>query len=66
MECNQWFLCLSVSVMCSTIAGMNIFSIGLSADEQNLAGDNVSFYLFFVVVGLALMNPFMYLMRKNF
>lgn len=42
-----------------------MFDIGIIADEIGLGGDAVSFYMFFVIAGLGIINPIIYFSRKK-
>ncbi|WP_253275508.1 hypothetical protein [Rossellomorea aquimaris] len=54
------FSCISI-----IISGINFIIIGYIADELNMAGDIASFYMFLVVLGLSILNLFIYFKKKK-
>ncbi len=59
------FSVISISIICSLISAISLWQIGIMADELNLAGDPVSFILFFSVIGLSALNILVYLFRNK-
>lgn len=42
------------------VSGQLLYDIGIIADETNLGGDSVSFYMFFAILALSFINPLIY------
>jgi len=58
------FSVISVSIICLLVSAINLWQIGIIADELGLGGDAVSSYMFLVIVGLSILNPIVYTFRK--
>lgn len=54
-----------VSFISIIVSGINFIIIGYIADELNMAGDIVSFNMFLVVLGLSILNLFIYFKKKK-
>lgn len=54
-----------VSFTSIIVSGINLIIIGYIADELNLAGDIASFNMFLVVLGLSILNLFLYFKKKR-
>ncbi|GAA0336118.1 hypothetical protein GCM10008967_28160 [Bacillus carboniphilus] len=59
------FSILSICLISSVISGIGNWQIGIIADELNLAGDKISFNLFFVIMGLSFLNLAVYVIRHK-
>ena len=59
------FTVTSLSIVSIIVSGQLLFDIGIIADEINLGGDPVSFYMFIVIVGFGLINPVIYFIRHS-
>ncbi|MGG3574566.1 hypothetical protein ABES25_05445 [Bacillus gobiensis] len=55
----------SISMICLSISTINICQIGIIADELNLAGDPVSFFMFLAIVVLSILNPILFSMKRK-
>ena len=58
------FTVISTSIISIIVSGMNLIIMGYMADELNLAGDVISSYMFFIIIGLSILNLFIYT-KKN-
>ncbi|WP_232700165.1 hypothetical protein [Brevibacillus daliensis] len=58
------FSVICVSIICSLVSAINLWQIGIIADELGLGGDPVSFYMFLAIAGLSILNPIIYTLRK--
>ncbi|MDP1420644.1 hypothetical protein Q8G35_20250 [Peribacillus simplex] len=57
---------ISVVLMISIIvSGINLIITGYIADELNLAGDIISTNMFLIILGLSILNSFIYFKKKN-
>ena len=54
-----------ISITSIIVSGINLIIIGYIADELNLAGDIISSNLFLVILGLSILNSFIYFKKKN-
>ncbi|RRN67112.1 hypothetical protein EI200_23800 [Peribacillus simplex] len=54
------------SIMSIIVSGINLIIMGYIADELNLAGDVISFYMFLIILGLSIVNLFIYFKKTVF
>ena len=59
------FTIASISVISIFVSAQILFYIGIIADEINLGGDPVSFYMFLIILGLGCINPIIYFYRHS-
>ncbi|WP_048883173.1 hypothetical protein [Bacillus sp. 445_BSPC] len=53
-----------ISIISIIVSGINLIITGYIADELNLAGDAISSYLFLIILGLSILNSFIYFKKK--
>ncbi|NRR04046.1 hypothetical protein HP570_17640 [Brevibacillus sp. RS1.1] len=53
-----------ISAISVTVSGTNLMMMGYIADELNLGGDDMSTYMFFIIVGLNILNFLLYLKKE--
>ncbi|OUQ89270.1 hypothetical protein B5G50_04230 [Brevibacillus brevis] len=53
-----------ISAISVTVSGTNLMMMGYIADELNLGGDAMSTYMFFIIVGLNILNFLLYLKKE--
>ncbi|GAB1533157.1 MULTISPECIES: hypothetical protein [Brevibacillus] len=53
-----------ISAISVTVSGTNLMIMGYIADELNLGGDDMSTYMFFIIVGLNILNFLLYLKKE--
>ncbi|KMZ44591.1 MULTISPECIES: hypothetical protein [Bacillales] len=53
-----------ISAISVTVSGTNLMMMGYIADEFNLSGDAMSTYMFFIIVGLNILNFLLYLKKE--
>ncbi|MFI8712151.1 hypothetical protein [Brevibacillus brevis] len=53
-----------ISAISVTVSGTNLMMMGYIADELNLGGDAMSTYMFFIIVGLNILNCLLYLKKE--
>ncbi|NQF14923.1 hypothetical protein HPY31_13485 [Brevibacillus sp. HB1.3] len=53
-----------ISAISVTVSGTNLIIMGYIADEFNLSGDVMSTYMFFIIVGLNILNFLFYLKKE--
>ncbi|MFE4131843.1 hypothetical protein [Peribacillus sp. YIM B13482] len=49
-----------ISIMSIIVSSINLIIMGYIADELNLEGDVISFYMFLIILGLSIFNLFIY------
>jgi hypothetical protein len=54
-----------ISIISIIVSGIILIIEGYIADELNLAGDAITSYMFFVILGLSILNLFIYFKNKN-
>lgn len=59
------FTIASISIISIFVSAQVLFYIGIIADEINLGGDPVSFYMFLIILGLGCSNPIIYFYRHS-
>ncbi|TKI59185.1 hypothetical protein E8L90_29385 [Brevibacillus antibioticus] len=53
-----------ISVISVIVSGTNLMIMGYIADEFNLSGDAMSTYMFFIIVGVNILNFLLYLKKE--
>ena len=53
------------SIVSIIVSGINLIIMGYIADELNLAGDVISSYMFLIIIGLSILNWFIYSKNKK-
>ncbi|WJQ80483.1 hypothetical protein [Brevibacillus brevis] len=53
-----------ISAISVTVSGTNLMMMGYIDDELNLGGDVMSTYMFFIIVGLNILNFLLYLKKE--
>jgi small-conductance mechanosensitive channel len=53
------------SIISIIVSGINLIIMGYIADELNLAGDVISSYMFLIIIGLSILNWFIYSKNKK-
>jgi len=53
-----------VSLICTILSAKYMSDIGIIADEKNMGGDPISFYMFLFIVGLSIIN-FVIFTKRN-
>ncbi|MEH6996274.1 hypothetical protein V7075_26815 [Neobacillus drentensis] len=59
------FTVFSVSAISIVVSGQLLFYHAIVADEINLGGDTVSTYLFFVIIGICIVNCLIFLFNQK-
>ncbi|MGG0409164.1 hypothetical protein [Peribacillus simplex] len=59
------FAISAISIISIIVSGINLIITGYIADELNLAGDNISTSMFLIILGLSILNSFIYFKKKN-
>ncbi|SNT54630.1 hypothetical protein SAMN05444672_14621 [Bacillus sp. OK838] len=54
-----------ISIISLIVSGINLIITGYIADELNLAGDIISSNMFLIILGLSILNLFIYFKNKN-
>jgi len=54
-----------ISIISIIVSGINLTIMGYIADELGLGGDVISSYMFLIILGLNVLNSFVYFKRKN-
>lgn len=54
-----------ISIISMIVSGIILIIGWYIADELNIAGDAISSYMFFVILGLNILNLFVYIKNKN-
>ena len=54
-----------ISIISIIVSGIILIIEGYIADELNLAGDAITSYMFLVILGLSILNLFIYFKNKN-
>ncbi|MFB5089281.1 hypothetical protein PGC35_19155 [Psychrobacillus sp. PGGUH221] len=57
------FSVVSITFICTSVSAITFYSSGYIVDEYNLAGDPISFYMFFVILVLAFLNLIIFMTR---
>ncbi|MDF2066851.1 hypothetical protein [Bacillus sp. Cr_A10] len=57
------FSVVSITFICTSVSAITLYSSGYIVDEYNLAGDPISFYMFFVILVLAFLNLIIFITR---
>ncbi|KQL35982.1 hypothetical protein [Psychrobacillus sp. FJAT-21963] len=57
------FSVVSITFICTSVSAITLYSSGYIVDEYNLAGDPISFYMFFVILVLAFLNLIIFMTR---
>ncbi|ALC85479.1 hypothetical protein AM499_06375 [Bacillus sp. FJAT-22090] len=57
------FSVVSITFICISVSAITLYSSGYIVDEYNLAGDPISFYMFFVILVLAFLNLIIFMTR---
>lgn len=53
-----------ISAISVIVSGTNLMIMGYIADEFNLSGDAMSTYMFFIILGLNILNFLLYLKKE--
>ncbi|MGF9905949.1 hypothetical protein [Brevibacillus porteri] len=53
-----------ISAISIIVSGTNLMIMGYIADEFNLSGDTMSTYMFFIILGLNILNFLLYLKKE--
>jgi hypothetical protein len=53
-----------ISAISVIVSGTNLMIMGYIADEFNLSGDTMSTYMFFIILGLNILNFLLYLKKE--
>lgn len=59
------FVVSIIAIISIIVSGINLIIIGYIADELGLGGDVISSYMFLVILGLNILNSFMYFKNKK-
>lgn len=57
------FSLVFILLICLVTSAVTLFASGFIVDEYNLAGDEQSFYMFLIIVGLCIINYIVYVMK---
>ncbi|MEI4768085.1 hypothetical protein WAX74_00225 [Psychrobacillus sp. FJAT-51614] len=57
------FSVVSITFICTSISAITLYTSGYIADAYNLAGDLISFYMFFVILVLSFLNLIIFMTR---
>jgi hypothetical protein len=59
------FVVSIIAIISVIVSGINLIIMGYVADELGLGGDVVSSYMFLIIVGLNILNSFIYFKNKK-
>ena len=57
------FSVVSITFICTSVSAITLYSSGYIVDEYNLAGDPISFYMFFIILVLSIVNLLVFTTR---
>jgi hypothetical protein len=59
------FVVSIIAIISIIVSGINLIIMGYIADELGLGGDVVSSYMFLIILGLNILNSFIYFKNKK-